>query len=158
MLAFIPGARKDPQVRDRCFKSREKVCESYHKQRQKLCMHLLAHSCLLGRSFLRERGCCRLLRIYARWKAFLFLWKGSPRFRKSATDKILERVFMFARRECTDTALLLSRASGVFSLTGRYSFIRASWKRLFGCTSMRSDYLGCVGNMFFNLNAGDYVS
>jgi hypothetical protein len=24
--------------------------------------------------------------------------------------------------------------------------------------SMRSDYLGCVGNMFFNLNAGDYVS
>jgi len=76
VLAFIPGARKDPQVRDRCFKSREKVCESYHKQRQKLCMHLLAHSCLLGRSFLRERGCCRLLRIYARWKAFLFFGKG----------------------------------------------------------------------------------
>jgi hypothetical protein len=55
-----------------------------------------------------------------------FFGKGLLRFRKSATDKILERVFMFARRECTDTALLLSRASGVFSLIGRYSFIRAS--------------------------------
>lgn len=71
-----------------CFKSRERVRESYFKRQQS---HgaLSVDAPLLGRPFYAYCGCCRLLRFYTSWIAFLFLGEGLLGFRSSATGKSL---------------------------------------------------------------------
>lgn len=97
-----------------CFKSRERVRESYFKRRQS---HgaLSVDAPLSGRPFYAYCGCCRLLRIYTSWIAFLFLGEGLLGFRSSTTGKSLSE-FSCLRGEIASLG-----ASGVSSLVGGYS-------------------------------------
>lgn len=104
LLAFIPGAHGVLKVVRRFARAIINNGKSYA---------LIGAQLLLGRSFLRELGSCRLLRIYSRWKAFLFFWKGSPRFRKSATDKSSSE-FSCLRGENAPTLLCFSPVRAEF--------------------------------------------